>query len=108
MSGRRDGPAGGHALNFTNMRYALAICEERNFTRAAEKLGVRQPSVSNAIKRLEARLGLALFSRGPSAHQDTEPTTIMLAIKPHLEQALLNLDRAKQAARALSAKEIFR
>jgi DNA-binding transcriptional LysR family regulator len=41
----------------------VAVAEERSFTRAAAKLGVQQPQVSERIKKLEQRLGMALFVR---------------------------------------------
>ena len=45
------------------VRYFLAVCEDLNFTRAARRCGVSQPSLTDAIKRLEAELGGALFHR---------------------------------------------
>jgi Bacterial regulatory helix-turn-helix protein, lysR family len=45
------------------VRYFLALCKEKNFTRAAKHCGVSQPSLSNAIKRLEQELGGPLFHR---------------------------------------------
>jgi len=50
-------------MELQQVRYFLAVAEERNFKRAAEKCGVRQPSVSNAIRRLESHLGGELFLR---------------------------------------------
>ena len=50
-------------MELQQVRYFLAVAEERNFKRAAEKCGVRQPSVSNAVRRLEFHLGGELFSR---------------------------------------------
>ena len=51
------------AMDLQQIRYCLAIAEERSFGRAAEKCGVRQPSVSNAVRRLESQLGGELFIR---------------------------------------------
>jgi DNA-binding transcriptional LysR family regulator len=51
-------------MEMHQVRYFLALCEELNFTRAAKRCGVAQPSLTNAIKSLEQELGGALFQRG--------------------------------------------
>ena len=48
-----------------HIEYFLAICGELNFTRAAEKCGVAQPTVTAAIQRMERKVGGALFQRLP-------------------------------------------
>ena len=50
-------------MEIHQLRDFPAICEERNFTRAAKRCGVSQPSLTNAIKRLEETLGGPLFNR---------------------------------------------
>lgn len=50
-------------MNERQLRYALAVRNERNFSRAAASLNVSQPSVSDQIRLLEDELGFSLFRR---------------------------------------------
>jgi LysR family hydrogen peroxide-inducible transcriptional activator len=50
-------------MELHQLRYFCAIVRAGSFTRAAEQLGIAQPSLSQQIKRLEKRLGTALFER---------------------------------------------
>ena len=59
-------------MELRHIRYFLAIAEEMNFTRAAEKLCIAQPPLSRQIQELEAELGTKLFVRKPHALQLTE------------------------------------
>lgn len=52
-------------MKLKEVRYFLAICEDGTFTGAANRCGVSQPSLSNAIVRLERKLGGQLFYRKP-------------------------------------------
>jgi DNA-binding transcriptional LysR family regulator len=51
------------AMEMNQIRYFLAVCEHRNFTHAASASNVSQPSLTTAIRKLEAELGGDLFVR---------------------------------------------
>ena len=50
-------------MELHQIRYFLAVCDTLNFTRAAERCNVAQPSLTRAVKLLEDELGGALFRR---------------------------------------------
>lgn len=52
-------------MDLKQLRYFMAIVEERQITAAARRLHMAQPPLSNQMKLLEEELGLTLFSRGP-------------------------------------------
>jgi DNA-binding transcriptional LysR family regulator len=59
-------------MEMHQVRYFLAVAQLFNFTRAAEECNVTQPSLTRAIKQLEAELGGDLFRRERPAAQLTE------------------------------------
>jgi DNA-binding transcriptional LysR family regulator len=90
-------------MTLQQLRYFLAMCEERNFTRAARRCGVSQPSLSNAIRALELDFGGPLFFRNPNGHL----TKLGKTIQPLIQSAMQTLEAATQVAarrRAASAR----
>jgi LysR family hydrogen peroxide-inducible transcriptional activator len=84
-------------MEMHQIRYFLALCEERSFTRAARRCGISQPSLTNAINRLEQELGGALFQRKPAIVL----TMLGHALHPYLQRIAENADHARNTAQAL-------
>ncbi len=59
-------------MNLKEIEYIVKIAEEKGLTRAAEKLNMSQPPLSNQIRGLEEELGTPLFIRGGRSLQLTE------------------------------------
>jgi DNA-binding transcriptional LysR family regulator len=78
----------------------LAVAEERHFGRAAARLYISQPSLSNQIHKLEQTLGTDLFAR-TSRH--VELTTAGRALLEEAPPALAALERAAERARLAGA-----
>ena len=82
-------------MELRHIRYFLAVAEQRNFTRAAEKLGMAQPPLSQQIHALEDELGGLLFHRVPHGAELT-PAGDAFLVEARLTIAAA--DRAKLAA----------
>ena len=82
-------------MDLKQMRYFLAVAEERNFTRAAERLHMAQPPLTRQIQALEEDIGAALFVRTARGVTLTEAGHALLAEVPNL---LSLAQRAKERA----------
>jgi DNA-binding transcriptional LysR family regulator len=83
-------------VELRQLRYFLAVADEGNFGRAAERLYISQPSLSYAIKRLEAELGIRLFDRGRHGAVPTDAGRLLLR---EAQRVLRATDRLAEAAR---------
>ncbi|WP_141501207.1 LysR family transcriptional regulator [Paenibacillus luteus] len=75
-------------MEIRQLEYFVTICEELHFTRAAERLGVTQPTLSHQVKALEDELGLPLFNRIGKKISLTEAGSILKQQAGVLFQAL--------------------
>ena len=85
-------------MEFYQIRYFLTLCETLNFTRAAERCNVTQPSLTRAIKLLEDELGGPLVNR---ERNHTHLTRLGEIMRPQLEQVHDQAMNAKRRARSM-------
>lgn len=79
------------SLDLNLLRVFDEVMAERSLTKAAHKLALTQPAVSNALRRLRESLGDELVRR---SGQGVEPTPAALALWPSVRQALRQLQSA--------------
>ena len=82
-------------MDMHHIRYFLAVCETRNFTRAAERCNVTQPALSRAVQQLEEEVGGLLFRRERSL---THLTDLGVLLRPRFQQILDELMGVRQEA----------
>ena len=92
-------------MDFRHLRYFISVAEELHFGRAAQRLGISQPPLSQQIRVLEERLGAQLFERTSRRVRLTDAGRMFL---PEARQALAQIERAAQVARQAHRGELGR
>ena len=90
----------GIAVDLKQLRYFVAVAEERHITRAAERLGMQQPPLSRQIRLLERELDITLFRRKPRGVEVTEAGAVLLdEARALLERLRHALETTRRTAR---------
>jgi DNA-binding transcriptional LysR family regulator len=84
------------------LRYFVAVAEERHFGRAARKLSMTQPPLSQAIRALEETLGVELFAR---TKRTVELTPVGADLLPEVRKLLAQADALGPLAQSLARGE---
>lgn len=82
-------------MTLNELRFIVAVAQERNFRRAAEKSFISQPALSLAIQKLEEELGLKIFERGKS---DITITPVGNAIVEQAQRVLEEAEHIREIA----------
>jgi DNA-binding transcriptional LysR family regulator len=83
-------------IELRHLRYAVTVADEGHVTRAAERLGIQQPPLSQQIAKLEAMVGAPLFNRLPRGVEVTDAGRIFVE---RARAILADVDLAIEAAR---------
>jgi DNA-binding transcriptional LysR family regulator len=91
------------ALDLRQLRYLVAVAEEGHVTRAAARLGMQQPPLSQQIKAMEEGLGFQLFHRKPRGVELTDSGRVLFE---EARAVLARLEQAERDARRTARGEL--
>ena len=92
-------------MELRQLRYFIAVAEERHFTRAAERVFLTQQSLSEQIRKLEERVGVALLTRSTRSVELTDAGTALLE---DARRVVALADTALSRARKVGRGEVGR
>ncbi|MDR3398310.1 MAG: LysR substrate-binding domain-containing protein [Pandoraea sp.] len=90
-------------MDLRQFRYFIAVAEERHFGRAAQRLSMTQPPLSQQIRALEASLGAPLFVR---TNRSVELTAVGRQLLPEVRRILADADALPALAQGLAHGEV--
>jgi len=92
-------------MELRQLRYFVAVAEEKNITRAAEKIFLSQPALSRQIKALEEEIGQLLLERSAHSFRLTPAGETFL---PKARELLQQADRLSHSVRVVNPRERLR
>jgi LysR family hydrogen peroxide-inducible transcriptional activator len=88
-------------MNISQLRYLVAVADERHFGRAAEKCNVSQPTLSTQLKKLEDYLGAVFFER---TNKSVDITPVGERAVAHARRALEEVEAIRAVSRGAGAQ----
>jgi DNA-binding transcriptional LysR family regulator len=94
------------AIDLRFIRHAAALAEHGSFSRAAEALGIGQPTLSRSIRELESQIGLTLFTRASRGVSPTDFGYLFLKQAALVSGQVQDLEREVALAKGLHSGEL--